>query len=195
MEMLAGSPVLSRPGVDIGTHAGPEISLALCSCSLCPYSWDAASSAWVGGSALSPPITHPAYFLQATAMHSDCIFKKEQAMCLEKIQRANDLLGLNDSFPGEFVGMGQVRGLGRPSSPSTSRLAIECSQPLSSLPAGGGAGDLPGLPMVCWSCPGSGYGLLLSPGLYWVANGADFSALGNQPERLPGLGIGCQKTC
>lgn len=120
MEMLAGSPVLSRPGVDIGTHAGPEISLALCSCSLCPYSWDAASSAWVGGSALSPPITHPAYFLQATAMHSDCIFKKEQAMCLEKIQRANDLLGLNDSFPGEFVGMGQVRGLGRPSSPSTS---------------------------------------------------------------------------
>nr|XP_045363940.1 pituitary adenylate cyclase-activating polypeptide type I receptor isoform X2 [Camelus bactrianus] len=36
----------------------------------------------------------------ATAMHSDCIFKKEQAMCLEKIQRANDLMGLNDSFPG-----------------------------------------------------------------------------------------------
>ncbi|KAB1276718.1 Pituitary adenylate cyclase-activating polypeptide type I receptor [Camelus dromedarius] len=35
----------------------------------------------------------------ATAMHSDCIFKKEQAMCLEKIQRANDLMGLNDSFP------------------------------------------------------------------------------------------------
>uniref|UniRef100_A0A5F9D3Z3 Pituitary adenylate cyclase-activating polypeptide type I receptor n=1 Tax=Oryctolagus cuniculus TaxID=9986 RepID=A0A5F9D3Z3_RABIT len=36
----------------------------------------------------------------ATAMHSDCIFKKEQALCLEKIQRANDLLGLNDSSPG-----------------------------------------------------------------------------------------------
>ncbi|KAM9216879.1 pituitary adenylate cyclase-activating polypeptide type I receptor [Dugong dugon] len=36
----------------------------------------------------------------ATAMHSDCIFKKEQAMCLEKIQRANDLMGLNDSSPG-----------------------------------------------------------------------------------------------
>uniref|UniRef100_A0ABI7WEC9 ADCYAP receptor type I n=1 Tax=Felis catus TaxID=9685 RepID=A0ABI7WEC9_FELCA len=35
-----------------------------------------------------------------TAMHSDCIFKKEQAMCLEKIQRVNDLMGLNDSFPG-----------------------------------------------------------------------------------------------
>ncbi|XP_025729100.1 pituitary adenylate cyclase-activating polypeptide type I receptor isoform X5 [Callorhinus ursinus] len=36
----------------------------------------------------------------ATAMHSDCIFKKEQVMCLEKIQRANDLMGLNDSSPG-----------------------------------------------------------------------------------------------
>ncbi|KAI4570937.1 hypothetical protein MJT46_019576 [Ovis ammon polii x Ovis aries] len=33
-------------------------------------------------------------------MHSDCIFKKEQAMCLEKIQRVNDLMGLNDSSPG-----------------------------------------------------------------------------------------------
>lgn len=38
---------------------------------------------------------------QAIAMHSDCIFKKEQAMCLEKIQRANDLMGLNESSPGE----------------------------------------------------------------------------------------------
>ncbi|XP_027430237.1 pituitary adenylate cyclase-activating polypeptide type I receptor isoform X6 [Zalophus californianus] len=36
----------------------------------------------------------------ATAMHSDCIFKKEQVMCLEKIQRASDLMGLNDSSPG-----------------------------------------------------------------------------------------------
>ncbi|XP_059963791.1 pituitary adenylate cyclase-activating polypeptide type I receptor isoform X4 [Mesoplodon densirostris] len=36
----------------------------------------------------------------ASAMHSDCIFKKEQAMCLEKIQRANELMGLNDSSPG-----------------------------------------------------------------------------------------------
>ncbi|XP_006912105.1 pituitary adenylate cyclase-activating polypeptide type I receptor isoform X7 [Pteropus alecto] len=35
-----------------------------------------------------------------TAMHSDCIFRKEEAMCLEKIQRANDLMGLNDSSPG-----------------------------------------------------------------------------------------------
>ncbi|XP_049749734.1 pituitary adenylate cyclase-activating polypeptide type I receptor isoform X3 [Elephas maximus indicus] len=35
-----------------------------------------------------------------TTMHSDCIFKKEQAVCLEKIQRANDLMGLNDSSPG-----------------------------------------------------------------------------------------------
>ncbi|KAK7805002.1 hypothetical protein U0070_021873, partial [Myodes glareolus] len=35
----------------------------------------------------------------AIAMHSDCIFKKEQAMCLERIQRANDLMGLNESSP------------------------------------------------------------------------------------------------
>ena len=39
-------------------------------------------------------------------MHSDCIFKKEQAMCLEKIQRVNDLMGLNDSSPGEDGGGG-----------------------------------------------------------------------------------------
>lgn len=49
---------------------------------------------------LAPPV-HPVCPSQATTMHSDCIFKKEQAMCLEKIQRANDLLGLNDSFSGE----------------------------------------------------------------------------------------------
>ncbi|XP_040593235.1 pituitary adenylate cyclase-activating polypeptide type I receptor isoform X6 [Mesocricetus auratus] len=36
----------------------------------------------------------------AIAMHSDCILKKEQAMCLEKIQRANDMMGLNESSPG-----------------------------------------------------------------------------------------------
>ncbi|XP_055974063.1 pituitary adenylate cyclase-activating polypeptide type I receptor isoform X3 [Sorex fumeus] len=36
----------------------------------------------------------------AAAMHSDCIFKKEQASCLKKIQRANDLMGLNESSPG-----------------------------------------------------------------------------------------------
>ncbi|XP_023495236.1 pituitary adenylate cyclase-activating polypeptide type I receptor isoform X2 [Equus przewalskii] len=36
----------------------------------------------------------------ATTMHSSCILKKEQAMCLEKIQRANELMGWNDSFPG-----------------------------------------------------------------------------------------------
>nr|XP_020035946.1 pituitary adenylate cyclase-activating polypeptide type I receptor isoform X3 [Castor canadensis] len=36
----------------------------------------------------------------AITMHSDCIFKKEQAVCLEKIQRANHLLGFNDSSPG-----------------------------------------------------------------------------------------------
>ncbi|XP_012931976.1 pituitary adenylate cyclase-activating polypeptide type I receptor isoform X14 [Heterocephalus glaber] len=34
------------------------------------------------------------------AMHSDCIFKKEQALCLKKIQSAYDLLGLNDSSLG-----------------------------------------------------------------------------------------------
>lgn len=39
--------------------------------------------------------------LQVSAMHSDCILKKEQAMCLEKIQRAYDLMGLNESSPGE----------------------------------------------------------------------------------------------
>uniref|UniRef100_A0A8C2V9T6 ADCYAP receptor type I n=1 Tax=Chinchilla lanigera TaxID=34839 RepID=A0A8C2V9T6_CHILA len=36
----------------------------------------------------------------AAAMHSDCIFKKEQALCLKKIQGAYDLLGLNESFLG-----------------------------------------------------------------------------------------------
>lgn len=41
---------------------------------------------------------------QTTAMHSDCIFRKEEALCLEKIQRANDLMGLNDSSPGEQGG-------------------------------------------------------------------------------------------
>ncbi|XP_036086349.1 pituitary adenylate cyclase-activating polypeptide type I receptor isoform X4 [Rousettus aegyptiacus] len=35
-----------------------------------------------------------------TAMHSDCMFRKEEAMCLEKIQKANDLMGFNDSSPG-----------------------------------------------------------------------------------------------
>lgn len=39
-------------------------------------------------------------------MHSDCIFRKEQASCLEKIQRANDLMDLNASSPGEWVGLG-----------------------------------------------------------------------------------------
>ncbi|KAM7325240.1 hypothetical protein ACRRTK_015493 [Alexandromys fortis] len=37
--------------------------------------------------------------VKVIAMHSDCIFKKEQAMCLERIQRANDLMGLNESSP------------------------------------------------------------------------------------------------
>lgn len=47
------------------------------------------------------PTVHPVCPSQVTAMHSDCIFKKEQAMCLEKIQRVNELMGLNDSSPGE----------------------------------------------------------------------------------------------
>ncbi|XP_074140671.1 pituitary adenylate cyclase-activating polypeptide type I receptor isoform X2 [Sminthopsis crassicaudata] len=36
----------------------------------------------------------------AAAMHSDCFLKKEEAMCLEKIERANEMMGLNDSVPG-----------------------------------------------------------------------------------------------
>uniref|UniRef100_A0A7N4UZV9 ADCYAP receptor type I n=1 Tax=Sarcophilus harrisii TaxID=9305 RepID=A0A7N4UZV9_SARHA len=36
----------------------------------------------------------------AAAMHSDCILKKEEAMCLEKIERANEMMGLNESVPG-----------------------------------------------------------------------------------------------
>ncbi|XP_066094964.1 pituitary adenylate cyclase-activating polypeptide type I receptor isoform X2 [Saccopteryx bilineata] len=35
-----------------------------------------------------------------SAMHSNCIFKQEQALCLEKIQRVNELMGLNDSSAG-----------------------------------------------------------------------------------------------
>ncbi|XP_074055384.1 pituitary adenylate cyclase-activating polypeptide type I receptor isoform X2 [Macrotis lagotis] len=34
------------------------------------------------------------------AMHQDCILKKEEAMCLEKIERANEMMGLNESSPG-----------------------------------------------------------------------------------------------
>lgn len=49
---------------------------------------------------LAPLLSVP-LVLQAIAMHSDCIFKKEQAMCLERIQRTNDLMGLNESSPGE----------------------------------------------------------------------------------------------
>lgn len=35
-------------------------------------------------------------------MHSDCVFKKEQEACLEKIRRATVLNPMNDSSPGEF---------------------------------------------------------------------------------------------
>lgn len=51
-----------------------------------------------------PPTIHLMYPLQAAAMHSDCIFKKEQALCLKKIQSAYDLLGMNDSSLGEWNG-------------------------------------------------------------------------------------------
>lgn len=34
------------------------------------------------------------------AMHSDCMFKQEQALCLEKIRKANELMGLNASSLG-----------------------------------------------------------------------------------------------
>ncbi|XP_016077804.1 PREDICTED: pituitary adenylate cyclase-activating polypeptide type I receptor isoform X2 [Miniopterus natalensis] len=36
----------------------------------------------------------------AASMHSDCMFKQERALCLEKIQRANELMGLNNSSRG-----------------------------------------------------------------------------------------------
>ena len=39
--------------------------------------------------------------LQTTAMHFNCILKEEKAMCLEKIQREKEQMGLNDSSPGE----------------------------------------------------------------------------------------------
>ncbi|XP_053783235.1 pituitary adenylate cyclase-activating polypeptide type I receptor isoform X3 [Desmodus rotundus] len=35
-----------------------------------------------------------------TAMHFNCILKEEKAMCLEKIQREKEQMGLNDSSPG-----------------------------------------------------------------------------------------------
>lgn len=42
-----------------------------------------------------PPI------FQVAATHSNCIIKKEQETCLEKIRRATALNPLNDSSPGE----------------------------------------------------------------------------------------------
>ncbi|XP_036309704.1 pituitary adenylate cyclase-activating polypeptide type I receptor isoform X3 [Pipistrellus kuhlii] len=36
----------------------------------------------------------------AAAMHSDCMFKQEQAQCLEKIRKANEQMGLNASSLG-----------------------------------------------------------------------------------------------
>lgn len=47
-----------------------------------------------------PPRFFPMF--QVTATHSNCIIKKEQETCLEKIRRAAALNPLNDSSPGEF---------------------------------------------------------------------------------------------
>ncbi|XP_068940693.1 pituitary adenylate cyclase-activating polypeptide type I receptor [Petaurus breviceps papuanus] len=38
--------------------------------------------------------------LPMAAAIPDCILKKEEAMCLEKIERANEMMGLNESSPG-----------------------------------------------------------------------------------------------
>ncbi|XP_043822427.1 pituitary adenylate cyclase-activating polypeptide type I receptor isoform X4 [Dromiciops gliroides] len=35
----------------------------------------------------------------AAAMHPDCFLKKEEAMCLEKIERVSEMMGLNQSSP------------------------------------------------------------------------------------------------
>lgn len=50
---------------------------------------------------LAAPSHHPSCSLQMAAMHSDCMFKQEQALCLEKIRKANELMGLNASSHGE----------------------------------------------------------------------------------------------
>uniref|UniRef100_A0A096P059 Pituitary adenylate cyclase-activating polypeptide type I receptor n=1 Tax=Papio anubis TaxID=9555 RepID=A0A096P059_PAPAN len=90
--------------VNVRAPAGPDIS---CHSPLCFYSplppghcpWGFGRRATTDG---LPTCSHrtSCVLLQAPAMHSDCIFKKEQAMCLEKIQRANELMGFNDSSPG-----------------------------------------------------------------------------------------------
>lgn len=66
-----------------------------------------------------PPHVPVACALQTTAMHFNCILKEEKAMCLEKIQREKEQLGLNDSSPGEW---GVGGGWGH--CPSTSRPAF-----------------------------------------------------------------------
>lgn len=91
--------------VNVRAPAGPDIS---CHSPLCFYSplppghcpWGFGRRATTGG---LPTCSHrtSCVLLQAPAMHSDCIFKKEQSMCLEKIQRANELMGFNESSPGE----------------------------------------------------------------------------------------------
>lgn len=92
--------------MDARTPAEPKISELSSSC----FSPQCCQDSVPGFSRMAcrwPPCLsfHPSHVsLQAITMHSDCIFKKEQAVCLEKIQRANHLLGFNDSSPGEPCG-------------------------------------------------------------------------------------------
>lgn len=53
---------------------------------------------------LAAPSHRPSCSLQTAAMHSDCMFKQEQVLCLEKIRKANELMGLNASSLGESAG-------------------------------------------------------------------------------------------
>ncbi|RMC04681.1 hypothetical protein DUI87_17851 [Hirundo rustica rustica] len=50
---------------------------------------------------------------QVAATHSNCIIKKEQETCLEKIRRATALNPLNDSSPGHAGGQDYPKNLNR----------------------------------------------------------------------------------
>lgn len=75
-------------------------------------------------------------------------------MCLEKIQRANDLMGLNDSSPGEQLGRADEASLAHPGQaselpsqpPATSRRMAEGTSPWMLQKAFGA--------MAFWICPG-----------------------------------------
>lgn len=73
--------------------------------------------------------------------------RQEQAACLEKIQRANDLMGLNDSSPGESAGEEDVVSPAYP------------GQPAATVWKGAGYGSL-GPSESPWGrwCPGSALG-------------------------------------